>query len=337
MKSLIRTGATPRDAGNALAVVGSDPEWWAQDPIPEIEEFEPTALRVNRGNRRLGVVVALAAGIVGLGLAGHWSDHPGIESAAAGTSPTRATLELDEPGPSASVERSAPLFTLLSPKAGTTITGGIVEVHGVARQGLGLVHLSVVLGNAVLGWTNVDVPRAGPVDSAIRFFAPSFIVPVELRVNQATESRFALSRSFNVDARGRVQLWGVAVDGPLDAPALVVDGFGALTRGPILITVLSDSRAIATARVAITREDLRPGSAGGRMVGLGSFRTRIAMPASVDSASLSVDLAWRDALGPGNVEVHVVKQVPARSEGARKTASTTQERRPARPAGGIRP
>jgi len=286
----------------------ADDEAWIEG-LPEIVERPWAAGRPGGGTRRIGIVAVAMAGIVGLGLIGHWTSQA---SPPGDTRPTaRSTGDPTRPDDIGMSAAGPVAITLSSPTDGAAIAGNAVDVRGLAREAAGQVHISVALGGAVLGWANVQLD-AGPFEAVVPVFAPSFPVPVTLRIDQASGGRVSLARSIVLSARRSVELWGVERLTGSEPPVLIVDGFGPLTSDRVRMTVRMEGVTIAFATAEVAVENLRPGSAGGRMLGLGSFHVRLVLPAAARSAPVSLGLVWRDtASGPPFDDSRLITTVAA--------------------------
>ncbi len=287
----------------ALSSTADTPDWEIED-LTEIQHVGGATW----SNRWLGVVIAIAVAIVGFGFVGHWST--GVQTPRA-----RALEPAHDPGavdggePSTSSDSQAP-FELTSPAAGTRLEGGLVEVHGIAARPLGSVHMAIWLGDVVLGWTNVDVPSAGPVTASIRVFAPPFTAPVELRIDSGTTGSgegLATVVAFRLHAASSVGLWRTRVEPAPAGTTVRVEGFGSVSTEDLEITVrAADDRVLATSTPSIGQEDGRPGSFGGGLLGLGSFTAKITLAGPLPSGRLTLFLTWRDRPGDDPREISVV-------------------------------
>jgi hypothetical protein len=259
--------------------------------IEELTENEQVG-GARGSNRWLGVAIAIAVAIVGFGLAGGLTTRkPPTTSPRTGLGEGPAIVA--EPSPSA-VEP----FEVIVPGDGARVDGSVVEVDGWAERPLGTVHLAIRLGDVVLGWTNLEVPAAGPVHASIRVFAPAFEVPVVLRVGGVPSDGGAAFET-DVDLRlgltTPVDLWRTSVRTDETSATILVDGFGPMTERDLVVRVLSaDNRVLGSTPVSIGIEDGRPGSLGGRLIGLGSFSARIVVGGSIAGPGLTLVAAWRD-------------------------------------------
>ncbi len=118
-------------------------------------------------SRRLWLGVVAIAIVAGVGFAGRFlpDDHrelPGSGSAG-GTTPAVGLP-----------------FTITSPEANGTIKGATIDVSGTADESVTNIHLGVVVGGAVIGWTTVQVDRAGSWSTSIPVFAPPVGVEAQL-------------------------------------------------------------------------------------------------------------------------------------------------------------
>jgi len=192
-----------------------------EPPVALIEELTLSGELVGAGrtDRRLTVAFACMIAIVGIGLGSRWT---GSEPAAGAPSPRPITqIASEQPTP------QEPVLGSITPAEGGSVVGGIVEVGGIAREPLGIVHLSVVLGDAVLGWTNTAISAAGPVHLAIPVFAPPFDGSVELRISVRSggvDRPPDIIRRFHLRSDHPVGIWSALLDQTTADPVVIVFG-----------------------------------------------------------------------------------------------------------------
>ena len=269
----------------------------ANEPTATIEELtsaDPVRVTGHPG-RRLGLAIVASAALICVGFASRaWGPTPAAFGVLASSSPS----PVGQAAP-ATPERGA-AFILVSPAQGETTEGGVVSVHGIAIEPLRNVQLAVVLDlpDAVLGWLDIGVASAGPVQADIPVFALGFDVPVQLEVSVTTidGSTYRLARGFVLGAGPRVSLWrSVVTEESGGAVELVVEGYARSTIEAVTIDVRARSGRLLGSAVAPNEvDDERPGSGGGRRLGLGSFRARIVVPGPIQTGGWQVDIAWRD-------------------------------------------
>jgi hypothetical protein len=289
MKYMATLDATdPQDVRSSAGIA------WETDAHASWEVDELTEVRETLGsrwsNRWLGAIVAIAVGIVGFGFIGQGS-------AGKPSSPEVAGVEIVDPD---RLPLSEAPFPLTAPVEGAVVRGGLVEVRGIASRSLGSIHLAVVMGDAVLGWTNVDSRGAGPVVAVIPVFAPRFDAPAELRIDVVSSrvgdgSRFAVP--LRIHSPDEVGLWRIVTGGPTDAPTVIAEGFAALAIQQVEVRVrTNDGQDLGSSFARVGYEEGRPGAFGGRLVGLGSFTGRVALVAPPTAEPLVVAVTWRDPL-----------------------------------------
>lgn len=258
--------------------------------IEDLTEYQQVG-SIARSKRWLGVAIAVVVAIVGFGFAG------GLTTPKPPTTSPRPGLG-DGPAivaaPSASTMQP---FEVTVPGDGARVDGSVVEVDGWAGRPLGTVHMAIRLGDAVLGWTNLEVPAAGPVHAAIRVFAPAFEVPVVLRVGGAPSdggAAFETDVGLRLGLTTPVDLWRTSVRTDGTSATILVDGFGPMTARDLVVSVLAaDDRVLGSTPVSIGIEDGRPGSLGGRLIGLGSFSARVMVGGAIPPGELTLVAAWR--------------------------------------------
>jgi hypothetical protein len=260
---------------------------WVMEEMTEKQQVGGVA-----GSKRwLGVAIAVAVAVVGFGFAGDLTTHkPPTTSPRTGLGDGPVIVAV----PSASAEEP---FEVTVPGDGARVDGSVVEVGGWAGRPLGTVHMSIRLGDAILGWTNLEVPVAGPVHAAIRVFAPAFEVPVVLGLGGAPSGggpAFETDVGLRLGLTTPVGIWRTSVRTDGASATILVDGFGPMTERDLVVRVLSaDNRVLGSTPVSIGIEDGRPGSLGGRLIGLGSFSARLMVGGSIPPGELTLVVTWR--------------------------------------------
>ena len=280
----------PRSARPSSPDPGIEPTW----TIEELSGADAARFAGHAG-RTLGFTIAALAAIICFGFASRvWRPPP------AGVEPLQTAS-------SAPIKNDAPVmpvtpqpvvaFTLVSPAEGAPAKGGVVTVNGIANVGLRNVHLAIVLGDAVLGWRDIGIATVGPVRADIPIFAPGFDVPVRLEASVAMMdgSTEHLDVGLVLKAGPRVSLWrtvaSVRSGGAVD---LVVDGYAPSAIDALTIDVRTRSdHLLARAVVQNAVGDERPGSDGGRRLGLGTFHRRIVVAGPIPAGGWLVEIAWR--------------------------------------------
>jgi hypothetical protein len=292
-------------------------EEWAFDidglPLSAIEDRDPArAVRAptTRSDRLIGLVVAGCAALICFGFAGHlWTpdDTAGREIVAppTGLAVTSIPPVAEAPSP----------FVLDRPADGATVEGGRIHVHGLATLGVGEVHVAIALGSAILGWANLDVDAGGRIDGDVRFFEPAFAVPLDVVVTGRTAAgtAFEVRREIAVPAGAPLTIWQRRILPASGAKAgtgsvLVVDGSARSSITIVSVVVRTrHGRVVARGTASNGREDYRPGSVGGALIGRGSFHATIAVPGPVPADGWLVEVSWSEPdfdVG-GSVEVVV--------------------------------
>jgi hypothetical protein len=243
----------------------------------EIEDLTEAnaGLGVGRTTLWIGVLLAVLVAIVGFGFIGRTTS----EEAIAGSSTTPVPGAATHPRDLELATTSSDPLVVTAPREGAGVAGGVVKVEGMASRALGTVHLAVRLGNAVLGWANVEVAAAGPMKGTVHVFAPAFDVPVELRIDSAGSvgrPGVALVIRVHLNAAAGVGLWSAGIVDQGSTPVVVVHGYANRSDGTVDVQArASDARVLGATRARIVVEQSRPGSAGGSMIGLGSFTARV--------------------------------------------------------------
>jgi hypothetical protein len=161
--------------------------------------------------------------------------------------------------------------------------------------------MAVVMGDAVLGWTNLDVRAPGAVSASIRVFAPPFGALVVLRIDGGASRfgpRFSSTTALQLHAPSGVTLWRIAPAGPPTAHSIRVEGFGPETVTDVEVRLTTgDGRVIASATAPIGYDDRRPGSVGGDSIGLGSFAVRLDLDGRMPTDPVLLRLRWHVGAG----------------------------------------
>lgn len=300
------------------------------DPEPVIEDLTEfrRAADTPWSNRWLGVVIALAVAIVGLGFTGHWMS---VDLASSQVSQAKASVA---PAPTATATVDNASFVLISPVDGSLLDGGVVEIRGASRRALGTVHVSVWLGDAVLGWTNLEIRAAEPVLATVRVFAPAVDLPVKLRIESAKSPAgpgVEILRDLRIRTTTTVGLWPVRVTTADASGTVVVDGFGPIASAVAIRITDADERVVALKTTTIGSEEGRPGAFGGRLIGLGSFSVRMSLHDRPPCDPLTLTVSWRDETTGALREIHQPILESARSgAGQKRRASLAPAEGPCR-------
>ena len=284
----------------ALDAAPTDTVDWETEELTEIQHVGVPSW----SNRWLGVVIAVAVAVVGFGFAGRWSND-GTTVQPAHVEPTSTTAPTE--AHAATIDPAS--FELTSPAAGAILDDSVVRIRGIAGRALGTVHMAVWLGDAVLGWTNVEVPAAGSVSATIRTFAPAFDAPVVLRIGGGSSPSgpgFESTVALHLRVSTVVAVWRTNLRTEANTTTFLIDGYGPLSAGQLdLRLIADDGRVLASGSTTTLVETGRPGSAGGRLVGLGSFTARLSVAGPIPAGALTVSLTWHD--GPHGIS-HEIRQ-----------------------------
>jgi hypothetical protein len=269
---------------------------------------------VGSGSRRwIGVAVGIAVGITGFGFVSHGTGPPSrgpahdASAAAAAASGTPPGLDgANETGGTALDVGDRPVLVIApadgaTVTSGVTMTGGVVVVDAVAHRALGMVQTSVSMGGLVLGSSDVDVQTAGPFEFRIPLFPPPFAAPVVLRMHAAPSARgggFDVFRNVHLNIPCAVGFWDASPSGTIDARGrvpIVIRGYAPLSARTVDLAI-RDGRGheVATGSIRLAVDADLPGSAGGWILGLGSFKATLWLPPGWGDR-LSLIATWRDA------------------------------------------
>jgi hypothetical protein len=281
----------PDGSDDGFVDAGAPDEWRLEELIAARE-----TLGSRWSNRWLGAMIAVAVGIVAYGFVGQLTDTPPRPATAVSGCPPVAANVMAQ-----AIESEPAAFVLTTPADGTEVRAGVIDVRGIAGRGLGTLHIAVVMGDAVLGWTNLDVRAAGPVSTSIRVFAPSFDAPVVLRIDSRASSHgpgFSSATALRLHAPAGVNVWRITRVGSLTTRAIRVEGFGPATVKDVEVGLTtSDGRVIASATAPIGYDDGRPGSVGGESIGLGSFAVRLDIHGPLPTGPVVLRLRWHVGAG----------------------------------------
>lgn len=285
----------------------AEPETWVGSPLltpdniweeeAEGADFQPRPLATHGRWLWLGIALALTLGSVGF--VGRFSPGGGVPPARSGAVAI-ATADADLP------------FTVTSPATGAMIEGATIHVQGEASEEVGTIHLGVVVGGAVIGWATIRAERPGSWEVSIPVFAPQVSIEVDLFVTRvasdaaaprnATEMRATaiVRRTFSLRSGGPIGLWPARVLGSGVTTTVVVTGRAPIGVGHVRVRLVGhDGRLLATSVAAVTRDETRPGAAGGYALGLGSFMARLAVGQPIGKVPLRAEVDWRDEIGGG--------------------------------------
>ncbi|MFL5674278.1 MAG: hypothetical protein ACJ779_04680 [Chloroflexota bacterium] len=254
-----------------------------ESPRWEIEDLTDVHDRIGPDRTALwfGVAVAVIAAVIGFGFVGRVTTPE---------TPVRAEAAIATARPPVVPSDPAAALRISSPVAGALVDAAVITVTGDARQPIGLTHFAVHLGDAVLGWSNVDISAAGAFSVTIRVFAPPFDVPADLRIDAAAAvDRAAIALTVPIVLRSGDGIWSARRSSRSVRPAIEVEGVGPLVDGHVQIRVETREGTVLTRTWATFRTvDGLAGSAGGRMLGVGSFTATLPLGRGADAADLVV-------------------------------------------------
>src|SRR3954451_18029593 len=218
------TLSKPRRSARRREGMDESPRW-------EIEDLTDVHGRIGPDRTALwfGVAVAVIAAVIGFGFVGRVMTPETPVGAEAAIATARPPVVPSDP---------AAALRISSPVAGALVDAAVITVTGDARQPIGLTHFAVHLGDAVLGWSNVDIPAAGAFSVTIRVFAPPFDVPADLRIDAAAAvDRAAIALTVPIVLRTSDGIWSARRSSRSVRPAIEVEGVGPLVDGHVQIRV----------------------------------------------------------------------------------------------------
>ena len=189
----------------------------------------------------------------------------------------------------------APAIELVQPVEGAAVTGGQVAVtlRTAAHQ---RVHVSVLVGGAVLGWRGVTTGPDGTWAGYVEVFAPSVTLPATVRaVVVLPQGAVEVTQTISLNGGGAVVLWNVSLVSSDGHRPDVEFSASAPLRFAHVSAWLTDA---ANGRIGQTAggsfvDIWRVGSAAGRALGLGTVSGTIPVRRRV-VGQLVLHLAWRD-------------------------------------------
>lgn len=255
------------------------------------------------------VVVALAAGIaLGGRLSGDATNGPRAGSA------VEVTSASDLP------------FTITSPAAGATVKGATIDVSGTADEPVPVIHLAIVVGSAVIGWTTVQADRPGPWSASIPVFAPPVTVEAQLVASSVApgsavprtvlqmQATASIRRDFSLRSGGPIGFWPATMGVSGATTVVSVGGSAPVGIGRVDIRLTGhDGRQLAATDAEVVVDDTRPGAIGGYSLGLGSFTAKLTVPGPIRESPIRVGVDWRDPIG-GEWGTSVLTIIPATTD-----------------------
>lgn len=285
----------------------SEPEIWLGTPPVEADNlWEEETIHGDFGSgrmtgrgRRLWAAMAVAAIVASVGFLGRFAtDERGAPT-------TGSTL-----GRASMASEVALPYSIVSPALDARISGAVVEVRGDTTESAGTIHLGLVVGEAVIGWTTVRIDRPGPWSASMPVFAPPVTVEAELLASTlepgAVAPRTALQmrraaqveRSFTLLSNGPIAFWPATTDRASASTHIRVTGCAPLVIGSVTVAVAGpDGRRLASQAARVVVDDSLSGSVGGHALGLGSFAATLTLDGSTRDGALRVMVDWRDVVG----------------------------------------
>ena len=260
-----------------------------------------------RGHERTGpLVLAGIAAAVAIGLLSNAITPPNVSETGLVDGPIVRPNDLHlalrtDPGRS---PRPAGI-ELLSPTVGTNVIGGQVRVsfRTAPEQ---RVHLSVTLGDLVVGWRDVTTGADGTWDGLVRVFAPRDARTAVVRAATRFEGASAgVADPITLDGGAEFVLWDASlVAGAGGRPAVAFRASAPLAFSHIAAWVTDASgNRVGKTTGASRVEPSQEGSAGGRELGLGTVSGEIQLGRRIAGAVL-LNFAWRDPVtgAPGELQ-----------------------------------
>ena len=257
---------------------------------PVIEELTvvPASVASSGVGRAMLVVAALIAGV-------------GVAVAVPSWLPETDTIVRAQVG-SATIARplegvaTAPAVVVESPRTGAVTSEPTILVSAVADRPLASSRIALLVGDAVIGWAGVrDVP-AGRFEARVEAFLPAVRLPAELSVSGVdTLGSFEVRQAVTLAAVSPILVWSAASS--VDGRTVVVEGTAPLTTDRVDVRIVgADGHTLGSATAAVVVDSWRPGAEGGRLLGVGSFRSTIEVgPAGRGHAMSAVVVAAGDA------------------------------------------
>jgi hypothetical protein len=271
-----------------------------------LEELSGSPTSVRAADRRWMVALAGIAASVCVGFVGAFVAPPSADTDLRSVDgPPRPTA-----WGSAAAQSPAPPIDLLLPAGGALVTGGQVAVDLTAAPGR-KVHVSVTVGDAVLGWRDVVTNEDGAWKGEVPVFAPRVALPAV--VHAAALLQRAPVEAHNpivLDGNSALVVWDASVIVGSDGrPTAVYHATAPLAFTDIAAWVAGadGSRAGASAKASHGAAPL-PGSAGGRELGLGSVTGTLLVRGPV-SRPLVLHIVWHDpATGASGTVLRVLAE-----------------------------
>jgi hypothetical protein len=257
-----------------------------------LEELSGPPKTVRAGDRRWMLAIAGIAAIACMGFAGDFIAPTSTEMAR--PSPDNVAPAPDAPNEQPGVRANG--IQVDVSRGHTTVGGGLVPVriHATPNH---RVHISVTVGAAVVGWRDVKLGADGSWTGWVEVFASRVALPAVVHAVVVDGStRAEAFAATTLGGGSQVVIWDASImSGEDGRPIVAYDAAAPLSFGDVDAWVANAAgHRLGASRREILVDFARPGSAGGRELGIGSVADAIKLrPGAV--GTLVLHLAWRDA------------------------------------------
>lgn len=238
------------------------------DERPVIEDLTVSPIPLTDGGIRqaTSVVVALVA-CVAIAVAGS-DPRPDV-------GPPGMTLVRTESGATPDDPSTGPAIEIETPSEDAMAGGSSVVVSIVATRRIATGWIGIVVGDAVVGWERIHDAPPGRMVTRIDALLPPMRLPAELVVSGVdTTGHFEVRRAISLPARARIWIWRAEL--AANGRSVVVDGGAPLAARNVEVRIITaDGDQVGTTIVPVTVSPWRHGAAGGRLIGVGSFRATL--------------------------------------------------------------
>ena len=217
--------------------------------------------------------------------------NPGVHLAAESDAARLAPTDDSRPSP----WPAARGIELGLPAGGASVTGGEVPVS-LRTAPQTNAHLSVSVGDAIVGWRNVTTGADGAWEGSLRVFAAHVALPATVHVIALLPRGAAeAARAITLNGGAQVVLWEASEVAGIDGrPAVRYRASAPLGYAKVAAWVTDAAgRRIGEAIGASRVEEWQAGSAGGRELGLGTLAGAIPVRGRI-TGPVELHLSWRD-------------------------------------------